>query len=135
MTEGRNKTVEAHNKDPLKTVLDHLADPILEMSDEEILAEIRETGVDPQEVAEHTRAVLLEALQKFDNVNRRLWHLGHNIRLKDWQLREWGYENTCADCGLSVSLATSSKQPSGRALESRCTENQNTSLKRDATRK
>ena len=106
--------------EPLEKIFDRVTDSVLEMSDEEILAEVRESGAVPREDAECTRTVLLQALQKFDNVTKRLQDLGHVINLKDWRVSEGGYDNRCRNCGSSVTFASVSNEIWGEALDKPC---------------
>ena len=50
-----------NHDEQLERIMNQLADSVLELSDEEILAEIIETGADPQEEAERTRFALRQA--------------------------------------------------------------------------
>ena len=93
-----------NHDEQLERIMSCLADSVLELSDEEILAETRETGADPQEEAERTHAVLRQASKALETVNKRLWSLGHTVNPKYWQHGERGYQNNCQDCGLSVNL-------------------------------
>jgi hypothetical protein len=114
-------------------VLDELADSVLGPSDEEILAEVRKSGADPEEYAERTRKVLRRALQKFDNVNRRLQELGHAI--DDWEALDGSYDSKCKNCGLSVSFFATSNEIRGKASVTPCqARDENTSQRREAAR-
>jgi len=93
-----------NHDEQLERIMSCLADSVLELSDEEILAETRETGADPQEEAEHTHDVFRQASKALETVNKRLWSLGHTVNPKYWQHGERGYQNNCQDCGLSVNL-------------------------------
>jgi hypothetical protein len=131
MGKAKNMTDNRHHSEAPDNVLDGLADSVLELSDEEILDEVRKSGTDPEEYAERTRGVLRQALQKFDNVHRRLQELGHAIM--DWQAREGGYENRCKNCGLSVSFSATSNEIWGEASVKPCqARNQYTSEKKEA---
>jgi hypothetical protein len=48
----------------LKNIMNGLAESVLELSDEEIMQEVREQGFDPALVAEETRQVMLGALRR-----------------------------------------------------------------------
>jgi hypothetical protein len=50
---------------PKKNIFDHLADSVMEMSDEEINQEFVENGEDPKEVADRVREQLLAASDRF----------------------------------------------------------------------
>lgn len=63
------------NRDELERIMNQLADSILELSDQAILAEIRATGADPEQEAERTRLVLRQASKAFDDVNNRVSNL------------------------------------------------------------
>jgi len=88
----------------LKRIMNQLADSMLELSHEEVLAETRGSGTDPQHEAERTRAVLRQASKALEAVNKRLWSLGHTVNLKSWKHWERNYYNSCRDCGLSVNF-------------------------------
>jgi hypothetical protein len=49
--------------DQLANIMDAMAESTLEMTDEEIEAEIRDEGQDPESVAKHVRDLLLQALK------------------------------------------------------------------------
>jgi hypothetical protein len=110
-----------NHDEQLKRIMNRLADSVLELSDEEILAETRGSGADPQEEAERTRALLRQALNALEAVNKRLWSLGHSVDPKYWQHGERGYHNNCRDCGLSVNFAVAG-QIWGDALRGPCPE-------------
>lgn len=114
----RNMTDNRHDFEALENILDGLADSVLELSDEEILEEVRKSGTDPEEYAERTRDVLRLALRKFDRVNRHLQYLGHAIM--DWQAQEGSYEGRCKKCGLSVSFSATSNEIRGEASVKPC---------------
>lgn len=103
----------------LERIMSGLADSVLQLSDEEILAETRESGVDPQEEAERTHAVLRQASKALETVNKRLRSLGHTVNPRYWQDEERGYHNNCQDCGLSVNLSVAG-EVSGDALCGPC---------------
>jgi len=125
------KNVNSHDSEAARPRRFPIADYVLELSDEEILDEVRKSGADPKEYAERTRDVLRQALQKFDNVNKRLRELGHAIM--DWQAREEGYENKCKNCGLSVSFSATSNEIWGEASIKPCrARDQYTSEKKEA---
>ena len=120
----------------LERVMNQVADSVLELSDEAILAEISETGADPQEKAERSRLMLQQSSKTWEAVNKRLWNLGHSLNPKDWRHGERGYSNICRDCGLSVSFTTANHETWGNALIVPCSERaQRTSGKREASRK
>lgn len=103
----------------LKRIMNCLADSVLELSDEEILAETRGSGADPQEEAERTHSVLRQASKALEAANKRLWGLGHTVNPKYWQHGERGYHNNCRDCGLSVNF-TVAGEVWGDALRGPC---------------
>ena len=112
-----------NHDEQLKRIMNQLADSVLELSDEEIFAETRESGADPQEEAERTRAVLRQASKALEAVNERLWSLGHTANPKSWQHGERGYHNYCRDCGLSVNF-TVAGETWGDALGRPCRESE-----------
>jgi hypothetical protein len=104
----------------LERITRQLADSVLALSDEDILAEVSEAGAEPKAEAERTRLVLRHASQILENVNRKLARLGHTINSRDWQRGQWGYHNTCVDCGSFVSFATATGETRGEAFEVPC---------------
>ena len=60
-------TDKTNHVEKLERIMEQLAESVLELSDEALLAEITESGADPQEEAERTRLVLRQAL---DNVRK-----------------------------------------------------------------
>lgn len=110
-----------NHDEQLKRIMNRLADSVLELSDEEILAETRGNGADPHAEAERTHAVLRQALKALEAVNKRLWSLGHTVDPKHWQQGERGYHNNCRECGLSVNF-TVANEIWGDALRGRCRE-------------
>jgi hypothetical protein len=84
--------------DRLESLMNQLAESVLGLSDEAILAETCEAGADPQQEAERTRLVLRQASKTLDNVNQRLSNLGHTIDSNDWWRGQSGYHNTCQTC-------------------------------------
>lgn len=67
-------TDKTNYDEKLEWIVEQLADSVLELSDEVILAEIRESGADPQEEAERVRFLLRQVSNPAEvaNVNRRL---------------------------------------------------------------
>lgn len=59
-----NYRCDAHAEAELASIYNALAESVLEMSDEEIEAEIRDEGLDPGEVAAHVRQVMREAIER-----------------------------------------------------------------------
>ena len=51
-------TDKINHVEKLERIMEQLADSVLELSDETILAEVGESGTDPQEEAERIRLVL-----------------------------------------------------------------------------
>jgi len=111
-----------NHDEQLKNIMNRVADSVLELSDEEILAETRESGADPQEEAERTHIVLRQASKALEAVNKRLWSLGHAVNPKYWRHGERGYHNNCRDCDLSVNFAAAG-EIWGDALRGPCREN------------
>ena len=110
------------NHDGHQRIMDHLAESVLELSDEEILAEAWESGVDPQEEAERTSFVLQQSADKWEFENERLSNLGHAINPNSWRDVDGIYQNICQSCGSSVSFTTSTQRMEGHALTRTCTE-------------
>jgi hypothetical protein len=99
--------------------MNQLADSVLELSNEAILAEVREAEADPEQEAECTRFVLCKASAALENVNRRLSNLGHTIKPNAWRRGQSGYHNNCLCCGRWVSL-TMDGEVQGSALNRSC---------------
>jgi hypothetical protein len=57
----------------LDRIMDQLADSVLDLSDEALLAEITESGVDPHEEAERVRLLLRRSLERRKPVNNVHW--------------------------------------------------------------
>lgn len=102
--------------------MNQLAESVLGLSDEAILAETSEAGADPEQEAGRTRVVLRHASKAFDNVSNRLSNLGHAINSNDWRRGQWGYHNNCLNCGSSVSFTTATGEMQGEALDGLCPE-------------
>ena len=130
----RNMADKKHHDERLERLMNQLAESVLGLSDEAILAEANEAGADPEE-AERTRLVLRQASKAFDNVNNRLSSLGHAINSNDWRRGQWGYHNNCLNCGSSVSFTTATGEMQGEALDGLCPESdQYTIRRREASR-
>lgn len=115
----------------LERVMNHLANSVLELSDEEILSEIDRTVGNPLQEAEHTRSVLRAVTGLLDAVNRRLLGLGHTMSLQRWQQHgERGYRNNCLNCGLSVSFTSASSEIWGNALDGPCPQTERNAVRR-----
>jgi hypothetical protein len=129
----------AHKKDHdehLERITNHLADSVLGLSDEAIIAETSEAGADPEQEAEATRLVLRQASEALDNVNQRLSNLGHTINPNYWWPGPGEYHNNCLRCGSLVSLTTATGEMQGDAFASPCPESgQYTIRRREASRK
>jgi hypothetical protein len=125
---------DKNHDERLERLMNHLADSVLGLSAEEIIAETSETGADPQREAECTRLVLRQASKALENVNKRLSTLGHTINSNDWRPEQWGYHNNCLNCGSLVSFATSTGEMQGEALEGPCPESGQYAIRRRANR-
>jgi hypothetical protein len=112
-----------NHADGLERVMNQLADSVLGLSDDAILAEAIESGVDTAREAEQSRRVLREASKAMETLNTRLANLGHTINSTSWQRGQWGYHNECLNCGASVSFTVATGEMQGRALDGPCTEN------------
>lgn len=104
----------------LEKVADHLADSVLTLPDESILAEAGEPGTDLYKDAEHVRLVLSEASQMLEDVTRRLSNMGHVINSNCWRRDHRGFHTKCLDCGSSVSFTTETREAQGGALNAPC---------------
>ncbi len=98
--------IKRKHGEQLDAAMKALADSVLDLSDEEIVRETRESGIDPQEEAEWTRGTLLFTLQQAEALQKRLWEMGHTINPNAWKRGDWGYDNKCVNCGMTVTLAT-----------------------------
>lgn len=122
-----DKTTYDHH---LERVMNRLADSVLGLSDEAVIAEITETGTDPLREAERTRSAFRQTLKVLDNVNKRLSVLGHTVDSNDWHRGHWGYHNTCVTCGSFVSFTNSTGEMRGEALEGLCPGNEQHQIRR-----
>jgi hypothetical protein len=104
----------------LERVVGHLADSVLTLPDESILAEAGENEADLYKDAEHVRSVLSEASQVLEDVSRRLSNLGHAINPNYWRRDHRGFHTKCLNCGSSVSFATATREAQGGALNASC---------------
>jgi hypothetical protein len=129
---GDKKNRDEH----LERITNQLAESVLGLSDEAILAETSEAGADPEEEAERTRLVLRQASKALDNVNKRLSNLGHAINSNHWWPEAGGYHNNCLNCGSLVSLITVTGEIQGEAFDAPCSEGgRYTIRRREASRK
>jgi predicted RNA-binding Zn-ribbon protein involved in translation (DUF1610 family) len=120
----------------LERLMNQLAESVLGLSDEAVLAETNEAGADPQQEAERTRLVLRQASKALDNVNRRMSNLGHTINSNDWRPVQRAYHNHCRTCGSSLSFSTATGEMQGEAFDAPCPESgQYTIRRREASRK
>jgi hypothetical protein len=117
------------NQDGQQRIMNHLADSVLELSDEEILAEVRESGADPQEEAERTSFVLRQATDTWESANERLSDLGHAINPNYWRDVDGIYHNNCQSCGSSVSFTGATRRLEGNILDGSCPETSTRSRK------
>ena len=125
----KNMADKKNHDERLETLMNQLAESVLRLSDEEIFAEVRESGVDPQREAGRTRSVLREASKAFDSVNKRLSNLGHSINSRGWRSGQGSYHNNCLNCGSSVSFTTTTGEMRGEALDGSCSESEYRSRK------
>ena len=123
-------TDKKNHDERLERLMNQLAESVLGLSDEAILAETSEAGADPQQEAERTRLVLRQASKALDNVNQRLSNLGHTIDSNDWWRGQWGYHNTCQTCGAFVSFTTATGEMRGNALDGLCPESDRYTIRR-----
>ena len=127
-------TDKKNHGERLERLMNQLAESVLGLTDEAVLAEPKDTGADPEQEAERTRLVLRQASKVFDNVNKRLSSLGHTINSNDWCSGQGSYHNTCQTCGSFVSFTTATGEMRGDDLGGSCTENGYTTKKREASR-
>ena len=69
-------TDRINHVEKLEKIMEQLADTVLELSDEALLAEITESGADPQQEAERTRLILRQAACPQEVEDQRLSNLG-----------------------------------------------------------
>lgn len=126
------ETAEAENMvfrtghDGQQRIMNQLAESMFELTDEEILAEVRESGVDPQEEAARINFLLRQAADVWECENQRLSELGHAINPNRWRCLEGIYQNHCQSCGLLVSFSTTTQRMAGSALHGSCRKNEYT---------
>ena len=116
----KNMADKRNHDERLERLMNRLAESVLGLSDEAILAETNEAASDPEQEAERTRLVLRRASELLDNVNRRLSNLGHTINSNGWYRGRSGYHNTCVTCGSFVSFTPATGEMRGDALDGRC---------------
>ena len=128
-------TDKINHDERLERLMNQLAESVLGLSDEGILADTEEAGANPEQEAECTRLVLRQASKAFNNLNDRLSNLGHAINSDDWRREQWGYHNTCLNCGSSVSFTMATGEVQGEALAGLCAQSdQYTIRRREASR-
>jgi hypothetical protein len=123
---------KTNHDERLERLMNRLAESVLGLSDEAILAEISEVETDSLQEAEHTRIVLRQASKALDNVNKRLSDLGHTINSNDWYRGYWGYHNICVTCGSFLSFTTATGEMRGAALDELCPGNDQYVVRRRA---
>jgi hypothetical protein len=119
----------------LERITNYLAESVLALSDEAIVAEVSEAGLDPDEQAEHTRMVLGKASRTLDNLNSRLSNLGHTISSNCWRSGHGKYTNRCLNCGSMVAFTTATSEMRGKALWAPCPESQCSITRQQASNK
>ena len=110
----------------VERIADELTDSMLSLSDEAFLVD----GTNAEAEAECTRMVLREAFRKLEDVNRRLSNLGHTIDPNEWHRRGASYGNRCGACGSFVSFDTTTGEMRGHALQARCSERDQYTIRR-----
>ena len=113
---------ERNGKDHVELAMNQLAESVLGISDEDVLAEVADAGFEARVNAERVRTLLADALQALESMELRLWSLGHTINSKSWQSGRGGYRNRCVSCGLAVSLKVATGEIDGSAVRTRCPE-------------
>jgi hypothetical protein len=66
------KLEQTNHVERLERIIEQLADSVLELPDEELLAEITESGLDPQQEADLTRFLLRQVVRQPEVENKRL---------------------------------------------------------------
>ena len=123
-------TDKKNHDERVERLMNQLAESVLGLSDEAILASTIEAGFDPEQEAERTRLVLRQASKIIDDVNNRLSNLGHTINSNDWYRGHWGYHNTCVTCGSFVSFTAATGEMRGEALDGPCPESDQYAIRR-----
>jgi hypothetical protein len=123
---------EKNSDTRLERIMNSLAESVLRLSDEAILAETGAAGADPQLEADRTRLVLRRASKALDIVNERLSNLGHAVNSKTWCRGRSGYHNTCVTCSSFVSFTTTGEMR-GDALDGLCAQSRYAIRKREAS--
>jgi len=123
-------TGKKNQDERLERLMNQLAESVLGLSDEAILAETSEAGADPEQEAERTRSVLRHASRALDNVNQRLSDLGHTINSNHWWRGQGGYHNICQTCGSFVTFTTATGEMRGDALDGQCPESDKYAIRR-----
>jgi hypothetical protein len=100
--------------------MNQLADSVLGLSDEDILAEVTAAGRDPEQEAKRVQNVLQKPLQALEKVNLCLSNLGHAINASNWECGPLAYHNTCVHCGLPVSVTIATAEIRGSAVQRAC---------------
>jgi hypothetical protein len=118
----------------LERVMSHLADSVLALPDESILAEAGDPGADLNQDAEHVRLVLSGASQVLEDITRRLSNMGHAINSNYWHRDHWGFHTKCLNCGSSVSFTTATREAQGGALDAPCSASNEYRIPRRASR-
>jgi hypothetical protein len=109
-----------NSNEGLERIMNQLADSVLALSDEAIVAELKDSGGDPVEEAEKTGNVLRQASRVLDQVTERLSSLGHSVNANYWWRDRSAYHNCCLKCGMSVSFRTKTGEMLGDAVTSPC---------------
>jgi hypothetical protein len=122
------------NYDGQQRIMNGLADSVFELSDEEILAEVPDSGMDPKQEANRIASTLLRAVDRWESENERLSSLGHTINPHRWECLDGIYQNHCLKCGAAVSFTTPTGEMQGRALDGSCPENAYPIQKQGASR-
>jgi hypothetical protein len=114
MPENKNRN------EALERIMNHLADSVLALSDEAMVAEVIDSGGDPVVEAEKTGNVLRQASQILEQVTERLSGLGHRVNANYWCRVRSAYHNNCLKCGMAVSFRTKTGEILGRAAALPC---------------
>jgi len=104
----------------LERLMDVLGDSVLDLSDEELIAEVHETGDDPEQEARRTRALLQGVCDMYEQVTRRLSDLGHVVDAGAWRLQGQACHNNCQICGSPLSFTVSTGAISGGPFIETC---------------
>jgi hypothetical protein len=119
-------THKKSHEDLLERIAEELTDSVLSLPDQAFVVE----GRNARKEVERTRLLLRKALHKLETVDRHLSNLGHKVDPNAWCQGWLGYINTCVTCGSLVSFNATTGEMRGDALNARCRENDQHTIRR-----